>query len=504
MCGKDYIQTLTDQHMYRPGVTRHAALSPANRLEVGDNAVSRIAAPIGRPEALGTERHKPVPASPANAQRDGRRTLDSGTLLSMQGLAGNNAVSTWLSRSKSQGPCDAEEVSPVLDVVGKGRGRPLEENVRSGMAKAFRTDLSDVRIHDDQQASASAKSVNALAYTVGNDVVFQSGLYRPDSADGQRMLAHELTHVVQQREGPVDGTRTGDGVCISDPSDRFERAAEDNAERVTLEHDLLAQRDIADQIEPRIVEDRLSGGQQLQGLFVQRASGFFLQRDDDPSMTGDPSSAAGVDQGVAGQSMTPDFFSGIFDIDILAEELANLGCSDLGAADLAPGSPQSTGNGDSAPTAQTIRVQAISIQRDDPPTAGGDPNVPQQTRQASVADAANAVWQFAQPQLKQGLSELKYMALKDWNELVNNPTELWVSLSVSFTITAGVAGVVESNPDARKVVNSLIFGKAIPLPVPDSLGNTKLPGLSFQILGSGSQATGLSVTLDMGEVIGWK
>jgi hypothetical protein len=71
--------------------------------------------------------------------------------------------------------------------------------------------------------------VNAKAYTVGNEVVFGSGTYQPDTADGRHTLAHELTHVVQQRSGPVDGTSTGDGVALSDPDDRFEREAEASA-----------------------------------------------------------------------------------------------------------------------------------------------------------------------------------------------------------------------------------------------------------------------------------
>ena len=78
----------------------------------------------------------------------------------------------------------------------------------------------------------SAQSVNAHAYTVGSNVVFQRDKYDPGSDAGRTMLAHELTHVVQQRSGPVDGTPTGGGIKVSDPSDRFEREAAANAERV--------------------------------------------------------------------------------------------------------------------------------------------------------------------------------------------------------------------------------------------------------------------------------
>ena len=71
--------------------------------------------------------------------------------------------------------------------------------------------------------------MQAKAYTVGDEIVFNRDAYRPDTDAGRHTLAHELTHVVQQRSGPVDGTATGDGVAVSDPGDRFEREAEANA-----------------------------------------------------------------------------------------------------------------------------------------------------------------------------------------------------------------------------------------------------------------------------------
>ena len=74
--------------------------------------------------------------------------------------------------------------------------------------------------------------MNAHAYTVGSNIVFQRDKYDPGSDAGRTMLAHELTHVVQQRSGPVDGTPTAGGIKVSDPSDRFEREAAANAERV--------------------------------------------------------------------------------------------------------------------------------------------------------------------------------------------------------------------------------------------------------------------------------
>ena len=93
-------------------------------------------------------------------------------------------------------------------------------------------DFSDVRVHDDSAASASASAVNAHAYTVGSNIVFQRDTYDPSSTEGRTTLAHELTHVVQQRSGPVDGTSAPGGIKVSDPGDRFEREASTNAEQV--------------------------------------------------------------------------------------------------------------------------------------------------------------------------------------------------------------------------------------------------------------------------------
>lgn len=108
-------------------------------------------------------------------------------------------------------------------------GRALEPVVQRKMESSLGADLSDVRVHtDDGRASA----MNAEAYTVGSDIVFGNGNYDPSSQAGARRLAHELTHVTQQRAGAVSGEDLGNGVAVSHPSDSFERAAEDNADRM--------------------------------------------------------------------------------------------------------------------------------------------------------------------------------------------------------------------------------------------------------------------------------
>ncbi|WP_158887992.1 eCIS core domain-containing protein [Amycolatopsis anabasis] len=111
-------------------------------------------------------------------------------------------------------------------------GSPLDDRVRTEMESRLGADFSDVRVHTDDSADRAAASVEAHAFTSGSHIVFQRGRYDTGSHAGKKMLAHELTHVVQQRSGPVSGTDAGDGLKVSDPADTFERAAEENAERV--------------------------------------------------------------------------------------------------------------------------------------------------------------------------------------------------------------------------------------------------------------------------------
>ncbi len=155
--------------------------------------------------------------------RDGLRAGVGEGLLGLQRTAGNEATVQFLG--------EEEKDSPVLDVVGKGGGAPLDQAVRSHMESRLGHDFGDVRVHTDDGAAASAKAVGAQAYTVGTDVVFGSGRYDPGSPAGQKTLAHELTHVVQQKAGPVDGTPAPGGISISDPGDRFEQEAEHESDR---------------------------------------------------------------------------------------------------------------------------------------------------------------------------------------------------------------------------------------------------------------------------------
>jgi Domain of unknown function (DUF4157) len=113
-----------------------------------------------------------------------------------------------------------------------GAGVPLDASTRQFMEPRFGRDFGTVRVHTGGSAAASARALNALAYTVGRDVVFGSGQYSPGTGDGRRLLAHELTHVVQQQApapaavqssavGPIADHFAASGPAVAQPKQRM-------------------------------------------------------------------------------------------------------------------------------------------------------------------------------------------------------------------------------------------------------------------------------------------
>ncbi|WP_326666138.1 eCIS core domain-containing protein [Streptomyces sp. NBC_00385] len=194
----------------------------------------------------------------------------------LQRSVGNAALGPVLQRSRAGMPEQSEEEprSPVHDVVSSGGGAPLDTETRTDLEARMGADFSDVRIHNDSSAHESAKGVGAHAYTVGNNVVFQRDAYDPSSPQGRTTLAHELTHVIQQRSGPVEGTEAPGGIRVSDPSDRFEREAVTNADRV-LSDPAPAAAPVPPSAAPAVqraaTEDEDEQPADVQGSFVQRA-----------------------------------------------------------------------------------------------------------------------------------------------------------------------------------------------------------------------------------------
>jgi hypothetical protein len=95
-------------------------------------------------------------------------------------------------------PSQITQAPPIVHEVLNSPGQPLNPATRRLMESRLGHDFSRVRIHTDSRADESARAVNARAYTVGHNIAFASGRFSPQSAEGQRLLVHELAHVVQQ------------------------------------------------------------------------------------------------------------------------------------------------------------------------------------------------------------------------------------------------------------------------------------------------------------------
>jgi len=117
-------------------------------------------------------------------------------------------------------------VPSIVREVLRSPGTPLDPATLAFMQPRFGHDFSRVRIHTDATATESARAVNALAYTVGSDVVLGAGQYAPATIAGQRLLAHELTHVMQQR-GHARALQPYSE--LGEDTDRYEQEAERSA-----------------------------------------------------------------------------------------------------------------------------------------------------------------------------------------------------------------------------------------------------------------------------------
>lgn len=191
---------------------------------MSDYDLLREVAPGVRPERVAENESSPSEmAAISKAVQHGRPdALGTVGAARLQRLAGNAAASSLMAQRE-------DDPSLVHQVVGSGGGSTLDDGTRQNMESSFGTDFSSVRVHSGSEAAAAARSVQAQAFTVGDNIVLGEGKSTSDT----RTLAHELTHVVQQRQGEVPGESIGNGIKLSDPGDWAERQAEATADHVT-------------------------------------------------------------------------------------------------------------------------------------------------------------------------------------------------------------------------------------------------------------------------------
>jgi hypothetical protein len=154
-----------------------------------------------------------------SSETEGNASTAAHPALPIASAVGNRAFARAVQRSASgsqgAGPLD-EEIAGSID-ARRGGGAPLRDDVRTDMEDHLGVDLSSVKVHTDSASDSLNRSVQAEAFTSGSDVFFSSGKYDPDSASGRSLLAHELTHVVQQSTGA--GVKPGEVSRPEDPAE---------------------------------------------------------------------------------------------------------------------------------------------------------------------------------------------------------------------------------------------------------------------------------------------
>lgn len=176
-----------------------------------------------------------------------------------------------------------ENISEIALIRNTGAGSPLQENTRSFMESRFGASFRNVRIHTDSDAVRMNRSLNAQAFTRGNDIYFNNANYSPDSYTGRKLLAHELTHVLQQNNavshkkedpdimrevrGMVEPQREGTG--LNDREWEIVRGALTNARRM-VQRTLTFIRGVHNLLLPGF-DPRLHSGRERQALVMVRA-----------------------------------------------------------------------------------------------------------------------------------------------------------------------------------------------------------------------------------------
>lgn len=244
-------------HELEKGIQRRSSLLQ-QAVEQETEPVKVQGAPSGEHDSLAQLTCRMGDASCAGAHADqlnhapeAGATLSGQSLLRLQRQYGNQFVQRVVGLSRK----DEEDGQASVDVEraiqgARGGGQALDSGVRAQMEPAFGADFSGVRVHADAQADDLNRSLSARAFTTGQDVFFKQGAYNPGSSGGQELLAHELTHVVQQNGDEVRAKLT-----VGAPGDRYEQEADQVARAIAQKERDPAQADADDGLVQRQVEE---------------------------------------------------------------------------------------------------------------------------------------------------------------------------------------------------------------------------------------------------------
>jgi hypothetical protein len=159
-------------------------------------------------------------AAPHKPQRIPRALSAVPAPLSRQ--LGNATIQRLLAQRSAGQPAELDDALAQRINRARGGGEALDNHIQKQIGEGLGADFSQVRVHTGQEADVLNQELQARAFTTGQDIFFRDGQYNPGSTSGRELLAHELTHVVQQASGAVPSSGR---MAVNAPGDRFEQEA---------------------------------------------------------------------------------------------------------------------------------------------------------------------------------------------------------------------------------------------------------------------------------------
>lgn len=191
---------------------------------------------------------------PSNQPAKSTVTQSQHAILMLQKAAGNRAVGQMLHSDANQRASISRDVPGMLvPAVLRSPSHSLSPTIQTEMRQKFGHNFDSVQVHTNAQAAASAELLNAQAYTVGNHIVFGANQYAPETRDGKRLLAHELTHVMQQPK------TTHTELTVGEPDSLHEREADVQSQRILQPSQSVAPMAVSKVSQP-VVQRSILGG----------------------------------------------------------------------------------------------------------------------------------------------------------------------------------------------------------------------------------------------------
>jgi Domain of unknown function (DUF4157) len=235
---------------YNPKSLNHADVMQLQRT-IGNRAVDRLLSEIRKPPSVAQQALTEIQEIPVKEdifhsklaktmQRREKQGVDSVTdqvmkmsdTIIQRRCANCDEDERKILQTKKSGQrsiTQGQSISPILHDVLHSPGESLDHATRSFMEPRFGYDFSKVRVHTNENAAESSRAVNALAYTVGRNIVFGRGQFSPQTVEGRRLLSHELTHVIQQ--GAISSTNDSSDLINTNNLQRFEDDGDSSVEQ---------------------------------------------------------------------------------------------------------------------------------------------------------------------------------------------------------------------------------------------------------------------------------